>query len=196
MDTDPSAASVYADALAELAPGERVLAAVVANAPLGVDPPLPPVGDDGPATAGTVAGAVAGAIPSPPKPGQGFFWWLLFGRSGRGAATSTAAACRKATLGHNPLLLVVTDARLRLYEPRDQAYFIDEPSLHGRPAGERLLALWDAPRSEVRSARAGWHRLHPGRLTVEFTDGSWVSFASLLHLSRRKARTVVTALEE
>ncbi|MEV0562953.1 hypothetical protein [Dactylosporangium sp. NPDC050588] len=195
MNTDPSPAEAYAEALAELAPGERVLAAVVAKAPLGLGPPLPPDGDDSPVTAGSAAGAVAGAILSPPKPGQGFFWWLVFGRSAAGAATSTAAACHAATLGTGgPLLLVVTDARLRLYEPLDQAHFIDEPKYHTRPATERLRPVWDVPRAGVRSARVGWHRLSPSRLTIEFTDGSWASFAGLLTMGRRKAAPVVAAL--
>ena len=78
--------------------------------------------------------------------------------------------------------------------PRDGAYFVDDPGNHGRPAAERLLPLWDTPRAEVRAARVGWHRLHRNRLTIEFADGSWASFASLFHMGRRKASTVVAAL--
>ncbi|MEV4508546.1 hypothetical protein AB0K00_06265 [Dactylosporangium sp. NPDC049525] len=194
MNLDPDVLQVYAAPLAELAPGERVLAAVVTNAPMGLDPPLPPDGGDHPATAGSAAGSVAATILSPPKPGQGFFWWLLFGRSAAGAPTSTAAASRRACLGHHPLMLVVTDTRLRLYEPRDGAYFVDDAGNAAKPATERLLPLWDTPRSAVRSARVGWHRLHRNRLTIEFTDGSWASFASLFQMGRRKASTIVAAL--
>ena len=93
-------------------------------------------------------------------------------------------------------MLVVTDARLRLFEPRDGAYFIDDPDKPGRqgmPAEERLRPLWDAPVSDVRSARVGWHA-SPEPATTEFTDRSWASFASPFHMGRRKARTVVAAL--
>ncbi|WP_330186138.1 hypothetical protein KZZ52_42185 [Dactylosporangium sp. AC04546] len=194
MKFDPDAMEVYAEPLAELVPGERVLAAVVTNAPMGLDPPLPPGGGGQAYTTGSVAGGILGPVISPPKPGQGFFWWLVFGRSAAGTATSVAAESRRACLGHNPLLLVVTDARLRLFEPRDAAYFIDDPDKRRMPTADRLRPLWDTPVSNVRSARVGRYRLNWCRLTIEFTDGSWVAFANLFHMGRRKGRTVAVAL--
>lgn len=194
INFDPDPVEVYTAALAELAPGERVLAAVVANTPMGLGPPPPPEPSEHTYTVGSVVGGIAGTLLDPPKPGQGLFWWLVFGRSAAGSATSTAAAADHACLGHHPLLVVVTEARLRLFEPRDQAYIADDPDKQRLPALERLRPLWDTPVSNVRSARVGRYRLNWCRLTIEFTDGSWMGFGSLFHLSRKKARTVVNAL--
>ncbi|GAA3204841.1 hypothetical protein GCM10010532_026220 [Dactylosporangium siamense] len=83
---------------------------------------------------------------------------------------------------------------LRLFEPRDAAHFIFEPGKDYGPAAQRLRPLWETPLPTVRSARVGWCRLHPCRLTIEFTDGSWTAFASLFEMPRRKARTAVRAL--
>ncbi|GAB3825150.1 hypothetical protein ACFPIJ_36725 [Dactylosporangium cerinum] len=193
-DFDPDPLLVYGDALAELVPGERALAAVVTKPSIGVDPPLPP--DEGPHeyTAGSVAAGVVGAVLSPSLPGAMFPWWLLFGRSAAGTPASTAAASRRACTGSATVLLVVTDTTLRLFEPRDSAHFIFEPGKDYGPAAQRLRPLWETPLPTVRSARVGWYRLHPCRLTIEFTDGSWTAFASLFEMGRRKARTAVRAL--
>ncbi|GIJ49468.1 hypothetical protein Val02_63540 [Virgisporangium aliadipatigenens] len=193
MFLDPDPLRAYAEALAELAPGQRVLAAVVTHAAPGVGP-LPPPERDLTRTPGTVAAGVAGAILSPNLPGGERLVRLLLGRAAGGAPDSLAARCRQACEGTSDLLLVVTDARLLLFEPLDGGHFVDRADQHDKPASARLRPLWETPVSTVRSARVGRYRLNWSRLTVGFGDGSWVAFASLLYMGRGKARRIAAAL--
>lgn len=187
----------YADVVAELLP-QPVLAAIITQHTPGTEPDPPPKpGDDEKASLGLVIALFLVVI---------VVWlvevlgsallnglrWLLLGRGAKGERTSTASRVRHGADTGRKVLLAVTPTRLYLFEVVDS--FLDRLSGTQRPAEQRLRFLYCIDRSAIRSARVTWYRLNPVRLVIDFTDGSWTSFANWRYMRRRHAQEFAEVL--
>ncbi|MEU7798659.1 hypothetical protein AB0J14_07095 [Micromonospora arborensis] len=202
MGTEPMVESPYLDRLRELVePGEQVLAIAPTDVAQGIRPPEPPNAEQPKTSRGGFSplGLLLNVL-SPNvvfAAGDRFVDLVVWGIAGRGAPGSAASRLTHAhwlTLvepGLRSTLLVVTNRRLlvcrggqtSLYRRTDRAAEV---------AGTEIE--WSAPRAEIAQARVGWHRLNPKRLTIEFTDHSWLAFTVPIAESGRPLREVASAL--
>lgn len=182
-------------------PGEQVLAYAQTEIAGGVTPPPPPdeAAADAPGRATVTSVLLNLLVPLATwDRGDRLVDLIGWGIAGRGAPGSAASRLHRAFNPARPdgqlrhTVLAVTDRRLlvcvtgpvKLLSNRED----DERSL----AGTRVA--WAAARTEVASARVGWHRLNPKRLRIDFTDGSWLAFTVPIAESGAPLRAVAAAL--
>ncbi|WBC13524.1 hypothetical protein O7600_20580 [Micromonospora sp. WMMA1998] len=182
-------------------PGEHVLAHAKADVGGGLTPPPPPEPSPTTGAGRRTIGSVLLNVLLPLATwdrGDRLVDLVGWGIAGRGAAGSAASRLHRAINPPRPdgavreTLLAVTDRRLLVCRTGPVAV------LGGRDAEERALAetevAWSAARSQVASARVGWHRLNPKRLRIDFADGSWLSFTVPIAESGRPLRGIAAAL--
>ncbi|WBB73338.1 hypothetical protein O7602_27285 [Micromonospora sp. WMMD1128] len=192
----------YREAIGRLVePGERVLAQAKADVGGGLTPPPPPEPSSTAAPGRRTVGSVLLNVLLPVATwdrGDRLVDLVGWGIAGRGAPGSAASRLHRALNPPRPAgavretLLAATDRRLLVCRTGPVKL------LAGRDDEERALAetevVWSAARTEVTSARVGWHRLNPKRLRFDFADGSWLAFTVPIAEPGTPLRAIAAAL--
>jgi hypothetical protein len=120
---------------------------------------------------------------------------IFFGVAGRGEPGSRSSLVqygRSRATGMRDTVFAVTDRRLLLCVSRKQRLYSLKHM--NAAAAEPLELVAEVPRTEIVSARVGWHRLNPKRLRIDFADGSWLAFTNAIAEPAAPVRRVAAAL--